>query len=330
MRKIKIAAMQPAYISAPRPYNVYGADYENDVKKIVEQYVRKQLEVTASLLEQAGEQKCDLAVTCEDITGLMDYSADVTDKNIFRRLVIETAPLAEKMAAGFARTYSMYVVASYFKEIDGKIFGIGAVFDRSGAICGEYRKTHLPPNEKWQCESGDALEPIETEFGRIGICICYDMMFPEVVETLALKGAEIIAHPTLNYGWYDEIGEATLRTRANDNSVYIITSKSYDFNRAGRSSITDQWGHIRADAGYHKNVIAVHEIDLDCQKSQPEWYNPVRTGGGVSNVKKRKLMERRPELYGELVVPRKEELPMMTVEEKKEVFEELKQGVCSW
>lgn len=111
------------------------------------------------------------------------------------------------------------------------------------------------PSDVWQISEGERIDIFELDFGKIGICICYDMVFPEVINIQALQGAEIIFHPTLGYGWYDENGEATLKTRANDNSVYIVSSKNYMLNRAGKSSVIDYWGHVVADAGFNKNCI---------------------------------------------------------------------------
>jgi predicted amidohydrolase len=128
------------------------------------------------------------------------------------------------------------------------------------------------------------------------------MMFPEAAAALALGGAEILLHPTGGYGWYDAIGEATLRTRANDNSVYIVTAKNYVHNGAGNSGVVDPWGHLRASAGFAENGLAVCEIDLDLPKTQPAWFYPT-VMSGEARVGVRKLAERRPGLYGPLTAP---------------------------
>ena len=310
MKKIKAAAIQPSLLKLPANYSPYSADYINDGDAITAGYVVKQLEITQTLLEKAGAENCDIAVTCEDTAGVADFGIDITERNIFPQLVKNSMPLAERLYSETARKYSMYIIGCYLKEHGGKIYNTAAVFDRDGQIAGEYRKTHLPANETWQCEPGDRLDVFELDFGKIGICICYDMMFPETVRTLALKGAEIIFHPTFGYGWYDGIGEAVLRTRAVDSGVYIVTSKNWVYNGAGKSGIIDYWGHVTADAGFHENVIVTKEIDLDLKRTQPDWY--INTGmSGENNLTLRMRGERRPELYS-AICAEKPDLPPET------------------
>ncbi len=154
-------------------------------------------------------------------------------------------------------------------------------------------------------------------------------MFPEFVRVQALKGAEIIFHPTFGYSWYDSVGEATLRTRANDNGVYIVTSKDYVYNAAGKSSIIDYWGQVLCDAGFKENEVLVTEIDLDKKKVQPEWYFNTRITG-MSEVTARLSRERRPELYNAIVEPGREKLRLPDHDGKLQIFREIKSGECHW
>jgi predicted amidohydrolase len=329
MRKIKAGAIQPRYLSIPDLYDCMSDNYRNSPEEVVENYILKQLEVTVELLEKAGQEGCDIATTCEDISGTSCYGMDITEKNIFPKLLELSVPLVEAKLSDLSRKYAMYIIGCYNKRIDGKCYNIASIFDRKGEICGEYRKTHLPPNEMWQVVEGDEINVFETDFGKIGICICYDMMFPEFVQVQSLKGAEIIFHPTAGYGWYDSIGEATLRTRANDNSVYIVTAKNYIFNGAGKSSVIDFWGQTLADAGFYENVLVTHDIDLDFPKTQPDWFYPVQTSG-LAEVGIRKLMERRPELYGDICRKLHERLTVPDPGKQKELLEKIKTGQCRW
>ena len=64
-------------------------------------------------------------------------------------------------------------------------------------LIGTYRKTHLPfLGVDRFVTPGDELQVFDTPLGRIGLEICYDLRFPEVTRTLALQGADIVAHPT--------------------------------------------------------------------------------------------------------------------------------------
>lgn len=329
MRKVKVGAVQPRLIEIPERYFYLSENYRNDAAEIIEHYMKQQLAVTANLLEKAAAEGCDIVTTSEDASGLSNYSIDITEKNIFTELVELAEPIMENALSGIAKKYSMYIVGCYTKRRDGKNYNTASIFDRQGRIVGEYRKTHLPANEKWQFTPGDALDVFDLDFGRVGICICYDMMFPEVVQVQALKGAEIVFYPTFGCNWYDSIGEATLRTRANDNGVYIVTSKNYVYNSAGKSSIIDYWGQVLCDAGFNENEIVVKEIDLDSKRRQPDWYFNTQITG-IDEVSVRLLQERRPELYTVITEPSREKLKIPDDSEKLEIYARIKAGDCHW
>ena len=297
MRKAKIGAIQWKELPMEGSCYPFGAQYVNDVAHIMDRQVKPQLEVTLSLLDEAGQAGLDIVTTCEDICAVSVYFADVTEKNIFPALAEASAAYAEARLAEKAKKYSMYIVGCYFKRYADGIYNVASLFDRGGCIIGEYRKSHLPANELWQVKAGDALDVFETDFGKVGILICYDMMYPEPAHILSLKGAEIVFHPTLGYGWYDSIGEATLRTRANDGSIYIVVAKNHRHNAAGRSGVIDYWGQVLADAGFYANKVVWQEVDLDEPKVQPDWFYQTQMSGR-GDVAGRVLIERRLDMYG--------------------------------
>lgn len=79
---------------------------------------------------------------------------------------------------------------------DGLIYNSAAVVSPSGVLA-VYRKTHLWDREKLFFEPGAEMPPvIDTEFGKVGVLVCYDLEFPEMTRPLALAGADLIAVPT--------------------------------------------------------------------------------------------------------------------------------------
>jgi predicted amidohydrolase len=329
MRNVKVGAIQSRGIEVPEQYDCNSGHYINDVSAILENYIKKQIAVTTDLLRRAGGERCDIVTTCEDITMISAYVMDITEKNIFQELVRQAEPIVVKELSDIAREHSMYIVGCYLILREGRVYNIASIFDRKGEVVGEYRKTHLPPFEKWQCTPGDDISVFDLDFGRVGLCICYDMMFPEFVQVQALKGAEIIFHPTFGYGWYDSIGEATLRTRANDNGVHIVTAKNYIFNGAGNSSVIDYWGQVLVDAGFYENTIVTKCIDLDVKKTQPDFHFLTHVTG-VAELTERKTKERRPDLYGIIAEKCNEVTNELTREEKLSVLEKIKSGECHW
>lgn len=331
MRKVRLGAIQPHYPSLPPEYNCVRENFSADPQEIFEKALIPYIELTAGLLEQAGEAGCGAVTTCEDLCGTAAFLARTGTReegNLFPDLLELTAPYAEERIAGIARRYQMNIIACYNRREGGKNYNQAAVFNREGGIVGSYRKTHLPPNEMWQVEAGTEFPVFDLDFGRVGVSICYDMMFPEMCQSLSLKGAEVVFHPTAGYGWYDSIGEATLRTRANDGDFYLVTAKNYIWNAAGHSSVIDYWGQVLADAGFYENAVVFQDVDLDIPKTQPEWFYPSQVSG-FAGIHPRKLRERQPHLYGELTKPA-EPLAVPTPEEQAVLLEKMRDGRCHW
>lgn len=327
MKNVKLGAIQPATLSVPARYNCLSDCYEPDADAILRNNLLPQLEVSLQLLEEAGERGLDAVTTSEDLCAVSHYIVDTSPTNLFPTLVKKSSPLIEERISAIAAKHEMYIVACYMKAQGDKIYNTASVFDRRGRIVGEYRKTHLPPDELWQVTPGDVIDVFDLDFGTVGIEICYDMMFPAMSEVLSLKGAQVVFHPTAGYGWYDGIGEATLRTRANDNSFYLVTAKNYHYNGAGHSGIIDHWGLVLADAGFYPNRVVSTEVNLAEAKTQPAWHYQSGMSGEMC-VRERKLGERRPDLYGICLTGGGQNPP--TLEEQARIREKIKKGIFHW
>ena len=149
---------------------------------------------------------------------------------------------------------------------------------------------HLPLAEVEGGETPGSEYPVfDTDFGHIGILICWDIFFPETVRILRLEGAEIVFVPiagdpsALHY-------DATTRALALDNGVYLVTSVS-----EGRASrIVNPNGEVMAET---TDGLATAEIDL--RKKWREWWLSV--GPAYGEAKSLVLEERRPDTYKPLV-----------------------------
>ena len=319
MRKVTLAAIQAGNLPSI-------SASELNPTAIIEGHVIPRINLQAALLEQCAAKGTTLAVSNEDIGGVCRYLTK--DADLFNELTQLSSYIIEEKMSKLAADKNMYIGACYIKRINNFNYNVTSIFGPMGTILGEYRKTHIPPDEMWQIKDGESLNVIELEFGKVGVLTCYDMMFPEAASTLALAGAEIILHPTAGYGWYDSIGEATLRTRANDNSVYIVTAKNYVHNGAGKSSVIDYWGQVLADAGFYENAVVSKTVDLDVPKVQPDWFYQTNMSG-IAEIKKRYLKERRPELYGAVVKPA-ERLRIPDEAERAMLTKRIDNGECRW
>src|SRR5579864_5150531 len=130
-------------------------------------------------------------------------------------------PSTEALERECARL-DLYAVCGLL-ERDGDSLRNAAVLVGPDGLIGTYRKTHLPfLGVDRFVTPGDALPVYETPLGRIGIEICYDLRFPEVTRTLALKGADMVAHPT-NFPMAAKVQtELITVARAAENRIYLL------------------------------------------------------------------------------------------------------------
>src|SRR5262249_55396179 len=117
-------------------------------------------------------------------------------------------------------------IAYGFAESDGARLYNAALLVGPQGIVGSYRKLHLFMREKELFDAGETAPPVlhVSDVG-VGLMICFDWVFPEVARTLALRGAQILAHPSnLVMPWC----QAAMLTRSLENRVFSITA-----NRTG-------------------------------------------------------------------------------------------------
>ncbi len=329
MEKVRFAALQPEYIPASFLLNYLGGLKSLPDLNEAKAYMERQLKITLDLIETAGSGGCDAILTSEDITGLQAFALDTDNGEFFNSLAGCSAQICHKALSEAAIRHDTNIIGCFGKREDSFNYNVAAFYDRKGRLVGEYRKTHLPADEKWQYSEGDRLEVFDLDIGRAGALICYDIMFPEPMRVLALKGAQMVFHPTLGYGWRDQVGEATLMARAGENSVHLITAKNYSIDSTGRSSITDPWGIISAKAPGKPNTIALFEADPSEGRLQPPWHVAVQTSG-IRDVGKRMLLERRPELYEALIMAKNDMLILPDDIEKRLILERIREGRCHW
>jgi predicted amidohydrolase len=191
----------------------------------------------------------------------------------------------------------LYVVCGLI-ERDGDSLRNAAVVVGPDGLVGTYRKTHLPfLGVDRFVVPGDELPVWDTPLGRIGVEICYDLRFPEVTRTLALAGADIVAHPTNFPVAARNQTELITVARANENRIYLLTANRSGKERwaefCGRSQIVDPFGTRLAETGETGEALLTAEIDVEKARDKdyvvPGMYELYLFG------------HRRPELYGALV-----------------------------
>jgi len=188
----------------------------------------------------------------------------------------EVARLAEEVPSGFttqqliemSKEKNVHIVAGLV-ERQGDVFFNSAVLTGPEGFIGRYRKTHLFFEENLWFSPGDSgFRVWDTPVGRIGIMICFDWFFPESARTLALQGADLIAHPSnLVLPYCPD----SMPTRCLENRVFAVTAdrtgkeqrggkESLEF--IGTSEIVSPSGKVLFRAGRQTEELGIVEIDV--------------------------------------------------------------------
>ena len=189
----------------------------------------------------------------------------------------EAAALSEEIPSGFttnalsklSANKKVYIAAGIAENNEGKIYNSAVLTGPDGFI-GVYRKTHLFYEEKlWFSSGNTGFKVWQTPIGNIGIMICFDWFFPESARTLALRGSDIIAHPSNLI--LPHCPDAMV-TRCIENRVFAVTANRIGSEQRGdkeklpfigKSQITSPTGEIIYRASGDSEELTVVEINIE-------------------------------------------------------------------
>ena len=181
------------------------------------------------------------------------------------------------LISGLASSNNVYILAGSIPEKeDDKLFNTSYLFNRKGEIIAKHRKMHLFDidvkdkitfKESDVLTAGDNFTIADTEFGRIGIGICYDVRFPELARIMVENGALVLFYPgAFNMTTGPAHWELLFRSRALDNQVFCVgvapaLNESASYHSYGHSIISNPWGELISQANAEEELI-ISEIDL--------------------------------------------------------------------
>lgn len=185
--------------------------------------------------------------------------------------VQDLAETSDGETADFLKEISLktgaVIVAGFIEKEDGKNYNSAIMVYRNKVI-DTYRKIHLFNKEKlWFTPGNKSLSIHDLNGMKIGMMVCFDWIFPEVSRTLALNGAQIIAHPSNLVMPYCQ---QAMVTRCLENRIFAVTANRIgnekrgqdDFTFTGGSQITSFDGKILSSAPKNKISLDVVEIDI--------------------------------------------------------------------
>ena len=190
----------------------------------------------------------------------------------------EGGPVWQQLSE-YANQYGIYLIGGSMpeKDAEGKVYNTSYVFDRQGKQIGKHRKVHLFDidikggqtfKESDTLTAGDHDTVFDTEFGKMGVMLCFDIRFPELARMMVNDGAKAIFVPAaFNMTTGPAHWELSFRTRALDNQIYMIgcapmRDESAGYISWGHSIVTDPWGRVMEMLD-EKEGILLTELDLD-------------------------------------------------------------------
>jgi deaminated glutathione amidase len=193
-----------------------------------------------------------------------------------------TAPLST-----VAREHGIWVLGGSIQERDGdgRVFNTSVLFDREGEIAARYRKIHLfdveldgqsPIRESDVFTAGDAVVTHQTDLGRVGLSVCYDLRFPELYRGLVAAGSEVLTAPSAFTAVTGEAHwEVLLRARAIEDQCFVVAPAQWgswgapeDGRRTfGNSMVVDPWGRVLVRGTDEGDGVWFAELDRDAQRA---------------------------------------------------------------
>lgn len=203
------------------------------------------------------------------------------DNNYFGKFA-ETYPDGEtiKMLSKEAYKNNVFIIGGSIPErYQDKLYNTCFIFNQKGEMAGLYRKIHLfdVDLKGMRFYESDTLSPgsditvIDTGKIKLGIAICYDMRFPELMRIYALKGVQMVVIPAaFNMVTGPSHWEVTIRARAIDNQVFAAAisparDETASYVAYGNSMVVDPWGNIISKAGIDEEIIYA-DVDLNIEE----------------------------------------------------------------
>lgn len=215
-----------------------------------------------------------------------------------RELSSYTPKLVEEFSK-LAISYNINIITGSMPELVGNsLYNVGYLCHRNGKI-ERYEKLHVTPDEAkcWAMNGGNKLRTFDTDCGKIGILVCYDVEFPELPRLLAQEGMDILFVPFLTdtQNGYSRVRHCA-QARAIENECYVAIGGSVG-NLPNVHNMDIQYAQsmvftpcdfqfptngIKAEATPNAEMILIADVDIDLLKE-------LHNAGSVKNLKDRRI-----------------------------------------
>jgi predicted amidohydrolase/ribosomal protein S18 acetylase RimI-like enzyme len=213
---------------------------------------------------------------------LMADNNHLPESEAIRELAKHTPEIVQKFSE-LAISYNINIITGSMPEIkDGLLYNTGYICKRDGTT-DRYEKLHVTPDEAkvWGMQGGNQLKTFDTDCGKIGVLICYDVEFPELSRLLADEGMDILFIPFLTdtQNGYSRVRHCA-QARAIENECYVAIAGSVG-NLPKVNNMDIQYAQsmvftpcdfsfpangIKAEATTNTEMILIADVDLDLLK----------------------------------------------------------------
>lgn len=213
-----------------------------------------------------------------DLVCLGEMFACPYETSAFPRLAEPTGGPTWQRLSGMAAAHQVVLSAGSVPEVDeaGRVYNTAYVFGPDGGQLAKFRKMHLfdvdiPGGQRFResdtLTAGDQVVTFDTGLCRMGVCVCFDCRFPELVRLMALRGAQVILVPAaFNLTTGPVHWELLHRSNALAAQCFVVaTSAARDMGASyhawGHSMVVSPWGEVLAEAG-EASCAQVVDVDL--------------------------------------------------------------------
>ena len=212
----------------------------------------------------------DAAAAGADVAVLPEMFSCPYDRRYFRTFAEMGHEDSCRRLADWARKYHLLLIGGSVPEVDGELlYNTSFVFNAEGQQLARHRKIHLFDvdlpgmhfHESHTFTPGSDITVFDSEFGRVGVAICFDVRFPELFRAMARRGTELICLPAqFNMTTGPAHWEATMRMRAVDNELFFVAASAarfegFSYECWGHSLILDPYGTALAAADEKEQLL---------------------------------------------------------------------------
>lgn len=226
----------------------------------------------AAFVKEASENGAQLVI-------LPEMFQTPYETSLFPLYAEERGGMSYQALSAMARENAVTLVGGSIAELeDGRVYNTSFVFNPEGEEIARHRKVHLfdidIPGGQYFKESdtltaGEDMTFFETDFGRIGLGICFDVRFSAFAQKMAKAGARVLVYPAaFNPTTGPKHWELLFRSRANDNQIYTVgvsslPSEKEGYQAYGHSLVVNPWGEVILEMGTDEGIgYATLESDL--------------------------------------------------------------------